>query len=210
MNQSELLKMGLEQLEIKANETQFAQLLEYAQQILRWNKRSNLVKADDKSIISHHILDSLAPLGCFSQLKPKSLLDVGSGAGLPGIPLAVFLTNTNITLCERMSKRTGFLENMKLQLGLNHVEVYNGEYQNIDKNYDIITMRAFASLSDCLKTLSEKLRDNGRIMAYKGKMETVEQELTEINSKHYSWKITKIKPPDVDGQRHIVILKKVN
>ncbi|MBN2737991.1 MAG: 16S rRNA (guanine(527)-N(7))-methyltransferase RsmG [Spirochaetales bacterium] len=211
MDQMNLLKQGLEHLRINPSEKQISQLLNYASEILRWNKRSNLVKADDQSIITHHILDSLSPLEFFKTENPETMLDVGSGAGLPGIPLAIFLDKTRITLCERMSKRTGFLENMRLQLGLKNLDVFTGEYQDLKNNYDIITMRAFAALQDCIQGLAEKLTPRGRILALKGRLSTIAEELALLDNTLYSWQTLELAVPFLEkSERHLVIINKAS
>jgi len=166
----------------------------YVKEIERFNSAYGLVKADDReTLIVKHILDSLAPLGHIvrlltesetsidsetASLAGKTLADLGSGAGLPGIPLAICLDGVHVTLIERMGRRAGFLRNVCALLGLSHCTVEETELEKFSGSFDLVTFRALSPLTPALiAKLSRLCKPGGIIAAYKGKHETAETEL---------------------------------
>ncbi|MCL2277199.1 MAG: 16S rRNA (guanine(527)-N(7))-methyltransferase RsmG [Treponema sp.] len=176
-------------------------LQKFINEIEFFNPALKLVGTNDtKEIIIKHILDSIAPAGILSRLlsarktplgsassdvvcKNKQIADIGSGAGLPGIPLAVMLPGNKFTLVERMGRRAGFLLNAIVVMSLSDITVEEKEADKIiSKNgFDLITFRAFSPLEPkLLKTLLRIRAPDGVIAAYKGKREKTEAEMAQL------------------------------
>ena len=193
----------------------------YAAELNLFNSAYDLVGADSvEDILTKHILDSLAAVPLLKQLIAKTenpaeprIADVGSGGGLPGIPLAITFPNAHFTLIERMSKRCTFLENCVLTLGLKNVEVLNTEAERApQKAFDIVVFRAFRPLDEKMtKTLLKLPAENGFIAAYKAKLDKINAEMAGIARLVPSWCA---KPLDVpflgagkeERERNLVII----
>lgn len=193
----------------------------YAAELNLFNSAYDLVGADSvEDILTKHILDSLAAVPLLKQLIAKAenpakprIADVGSGGGLPGIPLAITFPNAHFTLIERMSKRCTFLENCILTLGLKNVEVLNTEAERApQKVFDIVVFRAFRPLDEKMtKTLLKLPAENGFIAAYKAKIDKINAEMAGIAKLVPSWCA---KPLDVpflgagkeERERNLVII----
>ena len=145
-----LLEEGLEKLRVTADDTQLERIERYVRELERWNRRMNLVKAAGDELIVRHILDSVAGVPVIGELPGKSVLDAGSGAGLPGILLSIFFENRRITLLERSAKRVSFLKNAVAVLELDNCTVHEGELEREEGLYDLVCCRAFRRFcSDC-------------------------------------------------------------
>jgi len=157
----ELLASGLERLGIAAGEGELEALELYRQELERWNRRYGFVKASGRELVVRHFLDSLAGLPVLRRLSPRgSLLDVGSGAGFPGLPLAVFLPGTAVVLLERSARRAAFLSNAALLLSLENVRVREQELRQLARGgerFDLVTFRAFTPLARELDLLRSVL-----------------------------------------------------
>lgn len=182
--------------------------LHYLTLLNHWNKAYNLTAVrQPEQMLSRHIMDSLsvAPF-----LQGERLLDVGSGAGLPGIPLAIAQPERQLTLLDSAGKRTRFLTHIRQQLGLKNVTVIQSRAENFRPAlpFDGILSRAFASLSTLLNQCHPLLGSNGRFYAMKGKLAA--EELSEITP---GFSVTEIIPLRVPGlfneDRHLVVIKKI-
>jgi len=181
MNYS-LLEAGLRQLGIP-NEGGLVQekLKRYIKELELWNKKINLVKASGEELIREHILDSLSAYPFIKKRQPDRVLDVGSGAGLPGIPLAIAMPEVQFHLAERSAKRVTFLQNAVLAIALGNVHVEHSDVAQIKDTYSMIVMRAFKELDTILSFCLPILKPEGIIAAYKGKKKRVEEELSHID-----------------------------
>ena len=171
--------------------------------INRWNRTYNLTAVKDlNSLINKHIVDSLTVL---SYLKDNSLiLDVGTGAGLPGVPLAIVNPSLKIHLLDCNGKKICFLRQAIADLGLNNVEINNTRLEDYKptKNYDFIVTRAFASLAVFYDGVKHIMSDNTQLIAMKGSYPAAE--LDEVNIQCRIDK--KDLPGDFAVQRHIVLM----
>ncbi|GHT93082.1 ribosomal RNA small subunit methyltransferase G [Spirochaetia bacterium] len=190
-------------------------LEKYIAEIELFNPAYGLVGAKDHGeLVTKHILDSLAPLGIILRLLEKQtgtaprIADVGSGAGLPGIPLAIALPDASFTLIERMGRRAGFLRNTIAVLGLSNVTVEEGEMEKqAPERFDIITFRAFRPLEPpILKGLFRLLAPGGVLAAYKGRMETIQTEMTAACSG--GWEALPCPVPGLKEERHLLVIQK--
>jgi 16S rRNA (guanine527-N7)-methyltransferase len=190
-------------------------LFKYVNEIELFNSAYGLVgTADRRELIVKHILDSLAPLGIiFRLLKNRAPLaaDVGSGAGLPGIPLAIVLPGVQFTLIERMGRRAGFLRNTQAVLGLPNISVEESEMEKIPPGrFSLVTFRAFRPLEPkILKGLFRLCAEGGVLAAYKGRRDKTEEEMAaaEKTASLASWEILPCPVPFLDEERHLLIIK---
>ncbi|MDR3301155.1 MAG: 16S rRNA (guanine(527)-N(7))-methyltransferase RsmG [Spirochaetaceae bacterium] len=193
------------------------QLEKYIAEIVLFNPIYGLVsyKEQDELII-RHILDSLAPLGILIRAlqefsaAPQFIADVGSGAGLPGIPLAIALPDAKWTLIEKMQRRADFLLNVTALLKLHQVSVEPSPVENTEGfRFDMICFRAFQPLSsELLNHVSRLLKKGGIIAAYKGKAEKIQQELSRIKNVPAEYRAIRYTVPFMDEERHIMLGKK--
>ncbi|HIO91858.1 MAG TPA: 16S rRNA (guanine(527)-N(7))-methyltransferase RsmG [Leucothrix mucor] len=159
---------GLAALNCKADDEQISKLKQYVDLLHRWNKIYNLTSVrDPRQMIPVHIFDSLAVA---DYIEGKNCLDVGSGGGLPGIPLAIMQPQRQFTLLDTNGKKTRFMQQAVIELGLKNVNIIQTrvEEHKFDSLFDTIISRAFASVLNYLNTSSRHLAQNGQILAMKG------------------------------------------
>jgi 16S rRNA (guanine527-N7)-methyltransferase len=200
------LKRGLELLQLTCNEKQLNQLLNYLDLLERWNKAYNLTAIRDPfDMINLHLLDSLA---ISAELQGDRFIDVGTGPGLPGIPLAIINQNKNFTLLDSNGKKTRFLFQTKLELGLDNISEVNQRVQDFHpkQTYDCVLSRAFSSLGDMVENCHHLLNQNGYFLAMKGKLP--QTELRELPKNYKVEKLHSINVPGVEGQRHLIKIVK--
>jgi 16S rRNA (guanine527-N7)-methyltransferase len=213
---SPLLKEGLGKLGLEESDSRILPLLErYVEEIELFNPAYGLVKVKDRrELIVKHILDSLAPLNIIRSLSKNSeslkIADVGSGAGLPGIPLAVCLPDAAFTLIERMGRRAGFLRDAVAVLGLPNVTVEEAEMEKIamaiENHFDLIVFRAFKPLDGAiLKGLLALLKPSGFLAAYKGRRQAIEEEMSGLQN--LPWEAIPLEVPFLEEERHLVLIK---
>jgi len=190
-------------------------LTRYIKEIELFNPAYGLVGTNDREeLIVKHILDSLAPLGIISRLlnmeDTPRIADAGSGAGLPGIPLAIALPNCGFTLIERMGRRARFLCGAKAVLNLSNAAVEEGELEKTSAGpFSLVTFRAFRPLEPkLLKTLFNVCAPGGVIAAYKGKRGKTEEEMRPLKDLCGKWEIVPCAVPFLDEERHLLVLTK--
>ncbi len=227
----ELLKLGLKNLGIEDEHNKLFKALKlYSKEIMLFNKAFNLVKVkDEKELVVSHLLDSLSAWKYFyKEVKsfydnPKNtdksffIADVGSGAGFPGLPLAMLFElpaysfpNLGFFLIERMERRCNFLQNQKLVLGLKNIEVINSEIEQLDANiFNIVTCRAFRTLDEkILDAILNCTANNGRILMYKATEYKITQDLQYIQEKALDFRLEKLNLPFVTKERHLLLIQK--
>lgn len=191
-----LLARGLAVLNLDIGDGKMNTLLRYIGQIETWNPAYGLVNAAGDDIVIKHILDSLAPWYLLKSLleecdrspamvaegRAATLSDVGTGAGLPGIPLSIIFGDRKLRLIERMGKRISFLESQKAILGLDNVEVVESELEKAPGPLDVVVFRAFRPFSELklFRTLWKNMRPGGALFAYKGRLLTTKMEIGEV------------------------------
>ena len=207
------LRQGLAHMQLSLSDDQVAQLLAYLEQLIKWNKAYNLTAIKDGlEMVDRHLLDSLSILPFLAQAlqsdtAPKRLIDVGTGAGLPGIVLAMLYPDLNITLLDSNGKKTRFLFQTCLHLNLKNVQIENNRLEKYSpaEKFDIVTSRAFASLKDMVQGAQHLLADNGEYWAMKGVYP--EQELAECETLISSTHVHPLNVAYCEGERHLVIAK---
>lgn len=197
------LQRQLEQLEIVASADQLQQLLSYHALLLKWNKAYNLTAVRDPAeMISRHLVDSLSILPWIGDGR---LLDVGSGPGLPGIPLAILRPELSVTTLDSNGKKTRFQQQVKLELGLGNLQVIHGRVEACDNGpYAQIVSRAFASLADMLHWTGHLCAEQGVFLAMKGLYP--EAELEQLPPGYALKASHRLLLPDTEGERHLLIL----
>jgi len=190
-------------LQLPADAT--AQLASYIALLERWNRVYNLtaVRAPE-AMVARHILDSLSIL---PWLRGPRVLDMGSGAGLPGIPLALARPDLLFTLLDSNGKRTRFMQQVVTSLGLTNVRVIQCRVEQYrDTPFDCITSRALAPLSDMLKWCERLCQPDGQLLAMKGAKPE-----TELATLATGWSATvhPLQVPDLDARHHLVVLTRL-
>lgn len=194
-----ILESGLSALNLPHTPEQTEQLLAFIKLIAKWNKAYNLTAVrNNEDMARLHILDSLAIL---PHIEGKRVIDIGTGAGLPGIPLAIFLPEVEFVLLDSNAKKTRFVQQVILELKLKNISVLHRRVEDYqpEQGFDTVTMRAFASLPDIMKLTAHLLSPNGVLLAMKGQIP--EAELAEIDAQTT---LIKINVPEVEAERCLV------
>ena len=214
------LEEGLSQLSINDNVIA-DKLYQYIKEIETFNDAYGLVKIENRDeLIIKHILDSLAPVKILTRLLGKCesasnstgrIADMGSGAGLPGIPLAICMPSCSFTLIERMGRRAGFLRNCQAVLGQKNIYIEENDLKEIKSGeiFNIIVFRAFKPLEkNLLRDMQKILSPHGYLAAYKGRRDSLETELsglTEAVRNKMNWEIIPLDVPFLKEERHLLI-----
>lgn len=207
MNRKELLVQGIDQIGLDVSNEKIDLLMAYIKELEAWNAVHNLIRAEGDDIVTKHILDSLAGVKIIEKYNFSTLADIGSGGGLPGIPLAICFDEVQVSLVEKITKKCGFLENAAIELGLKNLEVINSQVEAVKSRFDILTFRAFSPLEKKLmKTLRKVLAPEGKIIAYKGRLETIDMEIKQAGLKPNEVEIITMNVPGLDDQRHMVVI----
>ena len=200
---STTLADGLAKLEIALPEAVQWQLLAFRDLLLKWNKTYNLTALrDPDQAISHHLLDSLAIL---PHVGDGPLLDVGSGGGLPGIPLAIARPDLAVCMVDTVQKKTTFLQQAVIELGLKNVTVHHARVEEMVGQFAQITSRAFAELSLFVNLTRHLLAPGGRWLAMKGMRP--DGEIAALPAGIVVDAIIPLTVPGLDAERHLIILK---
>ncbi len=233
---ADILEDGLKKIGLPEEIIKMAcpKLEQYINEIILYNSAFNLTNTSDHDeLVTRHILDSLAAYkalsGIFENARKSAddgtesavsensggraitVGDIGSGGGLPGIPLATCFPNIQFKLVERMEKRCAFLENCAALLGLKNVEVVNSEAERFpEESLDVATFRAFRPLDKKMtKTLLRLVRNGGYLAAYKAKKDNIIEEMDAIKALVPEYKIVKLEVPGLEeNERNLVIIKK--
>ena len=190
---------------IKINENKKEKLIEYASLVIDYNKNVNITGAKTtEDFFNDHIADCLLALDIFADYD--NIIDIGSGSGLPSIPLAIVFNDKKFTLCESKNKKAEFLRLAKDKLELNNIEVKCINAYEIKEKYDTITSRAFSDIATLLKIFNKLKTKKSKLVLYKGKREKIEEELKEANIQKNKYNIEIKKLESKDKERHIVII----
>lgn len=196
------LNRGAQQMKFELTQDQAAILVNYLALLCKWNKAFNLTAIrNEREMVSRQLLDSLSILPF---IQGDTVLDIGTGPGLPGIPLSVLLPNKRFTLLDSNGKKTRFVRQCLTELGLPNIEVINERVESlqIDEGYHTITSRAFSSLPDFVAVAAGLVHKNGRMVAMKGTLP--KQEMVQLNQQGYVTEGHALQVPGTAGQRHVV------
>jgi len=205
-----LLEQGLAQLNLPADPTLVERLTIYLSELTLWNRRLGLVKAEGDELLIRHLLDSLAGLAAIRSLPHATIADVGSGAGFPGIPLAIFLDDGRFTLIERSGRSASFLRSAVLLCDLKgRAEVAEVDLARVDRRFQLVTFRALAPLPAMIAGLLRITAEGGAIVAYKGRRSVVDEELAALAKGPASFKEVRVVPvevPFLEEERNLVVI----
>jgi len=198
------LRDGCDALSLSVDAGQQRRLLDYLALLASWNKAYNLTAIRDESqMVTRHLLDSLAiaPL-----VSGHRLLDVGTGAGLPGVPLAILFPDRAFHLLDSNGKKTRFLFQVKTALGLDNMMVHQARVESyrVTALYDAILSRAFASLQDMVQACRHLLAPGGSFLAMKGALPA--EELDALGQDYPQRAVFPLHVPGLDEQRHLVVI----
>ncbi|MDO8787213.1 MAG: 16S rRNA (guanine(527)-N(7))-methyltransferase RsmG [Sulfuritalea sp.] len=211
MNLTSQLKEGLAALGLDLSVAVQAKLLGYVALLKKWNRTYNLTAIRDESeMVTQHLLDSLAVLPAVqeSALAGRRWADVGSGAGLPGIPLALARPDLAMTLIEAVEKKSAFQRQAKIELGLENIAVVSGRVEEAPGGlFDAVISRAFADLATFVDLAGHLLARNGRLYAMKGL--APEDELSRLPTGWAVLDCTRLNVPGLDAQRHLIVLERI-
>ncbi|QKO23332.1 16S rRNA (guanine(527)-N(7))-methyltransferase RsmG [Rhodoferax sp. BAB1] len=209
------LKQGVAELGLDLSETQITQLLDYLALIQKWTKVYNLTAVRDPAeMLTHHLLDSLAVIRPLRQQlagrQPADgqgfrLLDVGSGAGLPGVVIAICCPDIAVSCVDTVAKKATFIQQAALTLKLSNLKGLHARVENLDDHYDVVSSRAFASLVDFTSWSRSALAPAGVWMAMKGK-DPVE-ELAALPAGVQVFHVEQLAVPGLDAERCIVWMR---
>lgn len=198
------LDAGLSALGVALDATAIRRLLDYVELLERWNAAYNLTAVRDPAeMVTRHLVDSLAIV---PYVSGATLADLGSGAGLPGIPLAIAAPDRATLLVDSNGKKARFLREAVRRLELKHVRVAESRVEDVRGTFECITARAFASLADMLGWGGHLLAPDGVWLAMKGRVDA--GELDAVPAGFRVEKIVALNVPGLDAERHLVILKR--
>jgi 16S rRNA (guanine527-N7)-methyltransferase len=213
INAEAVLRAGLAELHVSLSDAQVQGLLDYQNLIGKWTKVYNLTAVRDPAeMLTHHLLDSLAAVAPLQKhlqgrgLSPPSLLDVGSGAGLPGVVLAICCPSLAVTCVDTVGKKAAFIKHVALALGLPNLTGLHARVETITQPFDVICSRAFASLADFAGWSQAALAPGGVWMALKGKHPA--EELTMLPPDVAMFHVEPLAVPGLAAERCIIWLQK--
>jgi len=203
LTQQQDLETGLRELNLNCSSLQLEKLLKYLELLQRWNKAFNLTAIRDPlQMVRLHLLDSLAIHPYVQGLK--SIIDVGTGPGLPGIPLAILNPEINFTLLDSNGKKTRFLFQAINELKLTNASEINHRVEAYQPNqlFDAVISRAFSSISDMLNQCDHLVSDQGCFLAMKGKKP--DSELSQMTKAYKVVEVSEVNVPLIDSERHLI------
>lgn len=201
-----MLADGLAELGLDLSDEQQEKLLSYVDLILKWNRVYNLTSVrNPQQVVSRHILDSLA---VYPYIKGPRILDVGSGAGLPGIPLALANPDWQVVMLDSNSKKTRFIQQAVAELALENAVTSNQrvEEYKADPLFDTVISRAFSSVENIAEQAGPLCKQDGRLLAMKGVYPLAE--LDAVPAGYVVKEVSRLHVPTLDADRHLVWLER--
>lgn len=198
----EELRRGITALSLNCNEEELSLLLAYMDLLKKWNSAYNLLGGNEAAmLVSRHILDSLS---ISPYLEGSLIADIGAGAGLPGIPLAIMNPDKKFVLIDSNGKKTRFIFQAKIQLGLDNISVENCriEHYQSKQQIDMVVCRAFSTLADALTMLQAIFSDECKLLAMKGRYP--EDEIAQLPDGFELSKSIKLDVPGNESERHLI------
>lgn len=211
MSREARLSAGLEALGLALLEAQRQSLLGYLDLLLKWNRVYNLTAVrDPEEMLGQHLLDSLAvipPLRRQTAGKAGRLLDVGSGAGLPGVVIAICCPELQVDCLDAVGKKAAFVQQTAVSLRLPNLRGLHNRVENVRERYDVVSSRAFASLADFVAGSRQALAEQGVWMAMKGKRP--DDEIAALPPDIDVFHVEQLSVPELAAQRCIVWMRPV-
>ena len=200
----DLLIEGLQRMDLALSDQVIDQLMTYLDLVEKWNRVYNLTAIREREeMIKLHFLDSLSIL---KHVQVKNILDVGSGAGFPGIVLAITKPELKVTVMDSVNKKTTFMQQVKSELSLMNLDVVNSRVEDYQPTtlFEAVTSRAFSNLKNMMSLTQHTLQKEGVWLAMKSK--DVKQELEAFEKNQYT--LIPLEVPFINAERYLVILKK--
>lgn len=209
----DVLAAGLRKLGVDLPAPARERLLRYVELLGRWNAVYNLTAIrEPERMVSHHLLDSLAVLPALDEIVAERdavrVLDVGSGAGLPGLPIAIARPDWQVVLREPVQKKVAFMTQAIAELGIANAQASLGRVEDLHPpaRFAIVISRAFADLATFVAAAIAQLDDGGRLVAMKGVFP--DEELSELPASVVVERTLSLDVPGVDGARHLIVLER--
>jgi 16S rRNA (guanine527-N7)-methyltransferase len=204
------LRSGAQALSVELSSVQVRQLLDYVELIAKWTKVYNLTAVRDPAeMLAHHLLDSLAvipPLRRYGAGRPLRLLDVGSGAGLPGVVVAICCPDIQVDCIDTVAKKAAFIRQAAGALQLPNLRGVHGRVEQVRDRYDVVCSRAFASLADFVNWSADALAPDGVWLAMKGRRP--DQEIAELPPTAELFHVEQLTVPGLEAERCIVWMRR--
>ena len=200
----DLLIEGLQRMDLALSDQVIDQLMTYLDLVEKWNRVYNLTAIREREeMIKLHFLDSLSIL---KHVQVKNILDVGSGAGFPGIVLAITKPELKVTVMDSVNKKTTFMQQVKSELSLMNLDVVNSRVEHYQPTtlFEAVTSRAFSNLKNMMSLTQHTLQKEGVWLAMKSK--DVKQEVEAFEKNQYT--LIPLEVPFINAERYLVILKK--
>jgi 16S rRNA (guanine527-N7)-methyltransferase len=203
----QILQAGMLQMQIDATEEAQQKLISFVDLLAKWSKVYNLTTVrEPEHIVTQHILDSLSLLPYLQ--NTKIVLDVGTGAGLPGIPLAIMRPDISFKLLDSQRKKINFVQHVITSLQLSNVTALHERVETLpaDLEVDMIVSRAFSSLKDFVSSIATVVRIDSKIIAMKGRIEQAEVESLQLSSGFKLERIETLSVPGLNAERCLVFI----
>jgi 16S rRNA (guanine527-N7)-methyltransferase len=203
------LARGIEALGVAIDAMQRARLVAFLALLAKWNKTYNLTAIrEPQRMVTHHVLDALAVLPHLPRRADLRVLDVGSGGGIPGIPLAIARPDWHVSLVDSNHKKATFMTQAAIELQLGNVDAHatRVEEHASTTRYDVVISRAFSDLATFAATSARHLADGGLLVAMKGVHP--DEELAELPSDFVVVAAPSLTVPGLDAQRHLIVMQR--
>ena len=198
------LRAGMAELALAPTPAAVEAMLDYIELLARWNGTYNLTAVrDPQAMVAHHLLDSLAVAHL---VRGERLADIGSGAGLPGIPLAIVAPELSVTLIDSNGKKTRFLREAVRALRLDNVRIEAQRVEAVRGEFDTVTARAFSALGEMVRLAGHLLAADGILLALKGQLH--KDEILELPAGFSVAEVKALRVPGLAAARHAVIIQR--
>lgn len=201
-----LLVGHVSKIDLQVSEIQIRKLVGFVQLLQKWNKAYNLTSVRDaESMLLKHIMDSIVVA---SHLNQSNYIDVGTGPGLPGIPLAIMLPDTHFILLDSLGKRVRFMKQVAYELKIDNIMPVQSRVEDFVSPHQLngVLSRAFASLNDMLSWCQHLIDEKGSFIALKGQLP--QQEIDELLAGFTVANVIQLQVPELDGERHLIKIVK--
>jgi 16S rRNA (guanine527-N7)-methyltransferase len=200
-----LLTAGIAELGLEHEPAALARLVGFHDFLLEYNRNVNLTGfTDERESVIKNLLNSLAPWRHID--ASRATADIGSGGGMPGIPLAIMLDMPRVTLVESKQKKCEFLR-QACETFAPQVQVLHADANGVKRSFGQIVSIAYGTLAKLVQATGHMRAPGTRIVAWKGRMETIEQEIKECRKPFRRWKVERFEVPGLDAERHICVLQ---
>ena len=199
LNDKTQLESGMQKLGLENIPQVISKLLIYKELLIKWNKSFNLTSIKNREVVTHHFLDCLSIIPF---IKSSSLLDVGTGAGLPGIIIAIVKPDIKVSLIDKVGKKIAFIKRVVAELEIKNIDTYHDRVELLtsEEKYDGIISRAFSNMDDFIKSTKHLIKSQGVWYGMKSK-KILNDEMININQ---PWTLEKLDVPFLDAERYLV------